>query len=232
MVGRIRTREWRQFCHNPAAASPPQVPTRRWRRFPARGLRGPWPAASLDGLSAHHGPEAMIRLPRPLFTACAALAVALLAGCAAGPAPASMAASAPSVPGDVSDLVWEQDMQRFAEADAVRPPLAGAVLFIGSSSIRLWETLAQDFPDVAVVNRGFGGSEIRDSTWYAGRILVPLAPRQVVLYAGENDINSGRSPQQVRDDFRAQQSQDQKEQAHFTSPRHVGRCKPSYSWLD
>ena len=94
-------------------------------------------------------------------------------------------------------------MQGFAERDAASPPPKGAVLFIGSSSIRLWDTLASDFPGVSVINRGFGGSEIRDSTWYADRIVVPYAPRQVVLYAGDNDLFSGRSPVQVRDDFRA-----------------------------
>ena len=94
-------------------------------------------------------------------------------------------------------------MQGFTERDAASPPPKGAVLFIGSSSIRLWDTLASDFPGVSVINRGFGGSEIRDSTWYAGRIVVPYVPRQVVLYAGDNDLFSGRSPVQLRADFRA-----------------------------
>ncbi|HYM87443.1 MAG TPA: SGNH/GDSL hydrolase family protein [Pseudoxanthomonas sp.] len=109
----------------------------------------------------------------------------------------------PQVPEQVSNADWEQDMQRFAAADAVAPPPKHAVLFIGSSSIRFWDTLAADFPGVPVINRGFGGSEIRDSTWYADRIVVPYAPRMIVLYAGENDLESGRSPQQVRGDFHA-----------------------------
>jgi lysophospholipase L1-like esterase len=54
-----------------------------------------------------------------------------------------------------------------------------------------------------VINRGFGGSELRDSTFYADRIVIPYAPRQIVLYAGENDLQSGRTPQQVEADFRA-----------------------------
>ena len=125
---------------------------------------------------------------------------ALLGACrSAPPAPPS----APSVPLQVSHAAWEQDMQKFAAQDAASPPAKGGVLFIGSSSIRLWDTLAKDFPGVNVINRGFGGSEIRDSTWYAGQIVVPYAPRQVVLYAGDNDLFSGRSPVQLRDDFRA-----------------------------
>ena len=128
------------------------------------------------------------------------LALALLSACAGAP-PARLAA--PQVPSQVSSADWERDMQRFAEADAKTPPHKAAVLFIGSSSIRFWETLATDFPNVATINRGFGGSQIRDSTWYAGRIIVPYAPRKIVFYAGENDLDAGRSPQQLRDDFRA-----------------------------
>ena len=125
--------------------------------------------------------------------------VLLLAACASRPAPELP----PRVPEQVSNAAWAEDMARFAAADAAQPPPHGAVLFIGSSSIRMWDTLARDFPGTAVINRGFGGSEIRDSTWYAGRIIVPYRPRQIVLYAGDNDLASGRSPQQLRDDFLA-----------------------------
>ena len=92
-------------------------------------------------------------------------------------------------------------MRRFEAADAQSPPPRHGVLFIGSSSIRFWDTLAQDFPGVPVINRGFGGSELRDSTWYADRIIVPYAPRRVLIYAGDNDLNAGRTPQQLRADF-------------------------------
>ncbi|KUF20678.1 SGNH/GDSL hydrolase family protein [Xanthomonas phaseoli] len=111
--------------------------------------------------------------------------------------------TAPAVPAQVSNAAWEQDMQRFAESDARQPPPKHGIVFVGSSSIRFWETLAQDFPGKPVINRGFGGSEVRDSTWYADRIVIPYAPRQVVLYAGDNDLNSGRTPEQVRDDVLA-----------------------------
>lgn len=142
----------------------------------------------------------------PLFTA--ALAT-LLAACAGVPAtttpataaPSAPARSAPRIPEQVSNPAWEADIQRFEAADAQSPPPRGGVLFIGSSSIRFWDTLAQDFPGVPVINRGFGGSELRDSTWYADRIIVPYAPRQILIYAGDNDLNAGRTPQQLRADF-------------------------------
>lgn len=139
---------------------------------------------------------------RPFRHCC--LLLGLLA-CAA-PALASLPpAPTPQLPpaGAVSSPDWEQDMRRFAAQDAVHPPARGAVLFVGSSSIRMWDTLAADFPDTAVINRGFGGSQIRDSTWYAERIVIPYAPRMVVLYAGDNDLHSGRTPQQLRADFAA-----------------------------
>lgn len=133
--------------------------------------------------------------------------VALLAACVGGPpatpeAPSpSTAGVAPRIPEQVSSPAWEADMQRFEAADAQSTPPRGGVLFIGSSSIRFWDTLAQDFPGVPVINRGFGGSELRDSTWYADRIIVPYAPRQILIYAGDNDLNAGRTPQQLRADF-------------------------------
>jgi lysophospholipase L1-like esterase len=111
--------------------------------------------------------------------------------------------STPQIPAQVSNAAWENDMQRFAESDAQQPPPKHGIVFVGSSSIRFWDSLAQDFPGKPVINRGFGGSEVRDSTWYADRIVIPYAPRQVVLYAGDNDLNSGRTPEQVRDDVLA-----------------------------
>ncbi|HVK51181.1 MAG TPA: SGNH/GDSL hydrolase family protein [Pseudoxanthomonas sp.] len=106
----------------------------------------------------------------------------------------------PQIPAEVSNTDWAQDMQRFAVQDQQQPPPQRAVLFVGSSSIRLWDSLAQDFPGVAVINRGFGGSEVRDSTWYADRIVYPYHPATVVLYAGDNDLANGRTPEQVGQD--------------------------------
>ena len=98
---------------------------------------------------------------------------------------------------------WDAAIVAFERADRAQPPPAGAVLFIGSSSIRFWKTLAADFPEVHTINRGFGGSEIADSTFFADRIVAPYHPRAIVMYAGDNDIEAGNSPKQVRDDFAA-----------------------------
>jgi lysophospholipase L1-like esterase len=98
---------------------------------------------------------------------------------------------------------WEKDIQVFEKADKTNPLPEGAVLFIGSSTIRMWKTLKQDFPEHKVINRGFGGSQIADSVYYADRIVIPYKPKMILLYAGGNDINAGKSPETVFEDFKA-----------------------------
>ena len=102
-----------------------------------------------------------------------------------------------------ADAPFEKEIAAFEEADHKAAPPKDAVLFIGSSSIRFWKTLAADFPNIAVINRGFGGSRIADSTRYAERIVFPYHPRRIVMYAGDNDIAAGRTPQQLLSDFQA-----------------------------
>lgn len=98
---------------------------------------------------------------------------------------------------------WQSDMAAFAAVDKLAPPPAGGVLFVGSSSIRLWHTLAADFPQVATINRGFGGSQMADSAYFAEALVRPYHPAAIVLYAGGNDLAAGKPPEQVRDDFAA-----------------------------
>jgi lysophospholipase L1-like esterase len=98
---------------------------------------------------------------------------------------------------------WEKEIRAFEAADKKPPPPEGAVLFTGASGIRMWTTLAEDFPDQKIINRGFGGSEMADSVHFADRIVVPYKPRLIVIQAGGNDINNGKSPEQVLADFKA-----------------------------
>nr|WP_063570497.1 SGNH/GDSL hydrolase family protein [Luteibacter rhizovicinus] len=98
---------------------------------------------------------------------------------------------------------WNADIEAFEASDKASPPPANAVLFIGSSSIRFWKTLATDFPRYRVINRGFGGSDLDDATAFADRIVTPYHPAALVMYAGDNDLQGGDSPEQVRDDFAA-----------------------------
>ena len=97
---------------------------------------------------------------------------------------------------------WEPEIVAFEASDRINPPHPGGVVFVGSSSIRLWQTLQNDFPGVPVLNRGFGGSVLTDVLVFANRIVVPYKPRVVVLYAGDNDLAAGRTPEQVFADFK------------------------------
>ena len=103
---------------------------------------------------------------------------------------------------DNDHAIWRQEIAAFAAADRAQPPAPGAVLFIGSSSIRLWTTLASDFPALRTINRGFGGSEINDATWFADRLVAPYQPSAIVIYAGDNDIAAGDSPAFVLEEFK------------------------------
>src|SRR4051812_26325898 len=98
---------------------------------------------------------------------------------------------------------WEKEIAAYESQDRESPPPKGQILFIGSSTIRRWTTLASDFSEHQVLNRGFGGSQIADSTHFAERIIFPYAPRLILLRAGGNDINAGKSSEQVFNDFKA-----------------------------
>jgi lysophospholipase L1-like esterase len=96
---------------------------------------------------------------------------------------------------------WENAIATYEASDKTNPPPKHPIVFIGSSSILKWKSLAADFPNLPVINRGFGGSQLADSVNFADRIVIPYAPREVVVYAGGNDINANKSPEIVYGDF-------------------------------
>ena len=99
---------------------------------------------------------------------------------------------------------WEATIQKFEEQDKLTPPPQNAIVFIGASSIVRWK-LPESFPELGAkaINRGFGGSQAADSTRYADRIVIPYKPRIVVFYAGDNDVEANRTPEQIAGDFTA-----------------------------
>lgn len=97
---------------------------------------------------------------------------------------------------------WEAEFKKWEAAEEQTPPPVDPVLFVGSSSIRLWK-LAESFPNLPVVNHGFGGSQAADTLANLDRIVLRYKPRVVVFYAGDNDIASGKSPGQVANDVTA-----------------------------
>ena len=95
---------------------------------------------------------------------------------------------------------WEEHIRKFEETDKQNPPQPNGILFVGSSSIRMWDT-EKWFPGDGVINRGFGGSQISDVNYFADRIVLKYRPRVIVFYAGDNDVAKGKSTKRVLDDF-------------------------------
>jgi hypothetical protein len=115
-------------------------------------------------------------------------------------------AQAPLAPPLAAAPKLEQELRtevnRFVEADRLAPPASCQVLFVGSSSIVKWrETLAADMAPMPVINRGFGGSHIEHVNRWFDQIVAPYRPRAIVFYAGENDIDAGKSVQRIVADF-------------------------------
>jgi lysophospholipase L1-like esterase len=96
---------------------------------------------------------------------------------------------------------FEQEIQNMKKADSNRTAQENEVLFTGSSSIRMWNTLAQDFDPIPGINRGFGGSILPEVIHYADRIIFPYQPKLIVLYCGENDVADGATAVQVLTSF-------------------------------
>jgi lysophospholipase L1-like esterase len=96
---------------------------------------------------------------------------------------------------------FEKEILAFEKSDSIRMPLKNANLFIGSSSIRLWESLSYDFPQKSTINRGFGGSNLVDLAFFADRIIEKYEPAKIFIYSGENDIAAGATAQQTFERF-------------------------------
>ncbi len=95
---------------------------------------------------------------------------------------------------------FEKEILAFEKWDHQNAVPQNGVLFVGSSTVRLWQT-ATDFPGLPVINRGFGGSTIADANRFAERIVIKYKPAVIVFYSGDNDIASGKSPQKVFENF-------------------------------
>lgn len=123
---------------------------------------------------------------------------------------AAVAAADAKTPADVPDAPslssshtrWRSSLDTFANADREQRPGSGGVLFVGSSTIRLWPQLAQDFSqNPVVINRGFGGSTMRDCNALVRELVIQYRPKEVVVYAGDNDLAEGRTPAEVLGSF-------------------------------
>ncbi len=94
---------------------------------------------------------------------------------------------------------WEETIKKFEAADAATAPPKGAVLLVGGSNARRWTDVGTYFPQHQVINRGFGGAQLTDVLRYTDRIVLPYAPKMILVNAGGNDLAAGKSPEQIRD---------------------------------
>lgn len=97
---------------------------------------------------------------------------------------------------------WEGEVSKYEAAEKAKPAPTEAVVFNGSSSIRMWK-LNDSFPGWKVTNHGIGGSTIPENTALVDRLIFPLKPKAIVFYAGDNDMAKGRKPQEIADDWAA-----------------------------
>lgn len=83
-----------------------------------------------------------------------------------------------------------KEIRSFEAQDSIQAPPEHAIVFVGSSSFKMWTNVQQSFPDHTIINRGFGGSSLPHVIDYADKIIIPYKPKQVVVYCGENDFMS------------------------------------------
>jgi len=165
-------------------------------------------------------------------------AAALLAGCQstaetpAEEAPATTTAAALPIASPIAltgSSPFVSEMYNFLVQDEVMPPATCSTVFTGSSSIRFWFTLEEDFPELDTVNRGFGGSGIAHATEYFDLLLTPHQPREIVFYSGENDVSAGASPDDILTSF--QTFLDKKTATLGDTPVYFVSIKPSIARL-
>jgi lysophospholipase L1-like esterase len=102
---------------------------------------------------------------------------------------------------------FEKEILAYEKQDSLSMPAKGQILFIGSSSFRLWKSFEADMKGLpASFNRGFGGSTLADALYYFDRMVVKYQPKWVIMYEGDNDLAKGKLPQQIAaeyDEFKA-----------------------------
>ena len=140
--------------------------------------------------------------PRPLAKRvsappAAASAAAMPAGGETAPAAPVVAPQAEGPPA----VRWEEELAAYEARDRESPPQGGGICLLGSSNIRMWTTLADDFPGLNVVNRGVGGCSLGELAEFGAQLVAAAKPRVIVVSAGTNDIAAGRTAEQIRDDF-------------------------------
>ena len=106
----------------------------------------------------------------------------------------------------ISSPLWaqqafEKEIRNYEKQDSISMPAIGQILFIGSSSFRIWKTFATDLAGISAINRGFGGSTMADALYYFDRMVIKYAPSTVVVYEGDNDLAKGKSIEELAKEY-------------------------------
>lgn len=94
-------------------------------------------------------------------------------------------------------MYWYEDDIKRLEKERVKRGYDPEIIFYGSSTIRMWNTLPTDFPQAKIANLGFGGSTLAACVWFFSRLMVDYKPEALFVYAGDNDLGDGRHPEEV-----------------------------------
>jgi lysophospholipase L1-like esterase len=94
-------------------------------------------------------------------------------------------------------MYWYEEEIKRLEKDYTKTANEAETIFYGSSSIRLWTSLNEDFKELKPVNLGFGGSTLAACVWFFERVMTPYHPKRIIIYAGDNDLGDGRHPEEV-----------------------------------
>jgi len=129
-----------------------------------------------------------VRMQRFILKILLAAAFAAMPACVSDSSPVAAAPAEPA--GSIAPAWYDQEIRAYEAADEAAMPEPGGVLFIGSSSIRMWKSLEEDMAPVPVINRGFGGSKTHEVLAVFDRIVLPYEPGVIVYYCGDNDLGT------------------------------------------
>ena len=101
----------------------------------------------------------------------------------------------------MGQYAFENEIRNFEKQDSISMHAKGQILFIGSSSFRIWKTFSTDLAGISAINRGFGGSTMTDALYYFNRMVVKYAPSTVVVYEGDNDLAKGKSIEELAKEY-------------------------------
>lgn len=82
------------------------------------------------------------------------------------------------------------EIKAFRKQDSIQKPQDGMLLFIGSSSFRLWKDVKSDFNNSNILNRAFGGATLLDLIYFQNDVVLNYKPKKIFIYCGENDVAS------------------------------------------